>query len=430
MRVRGLQVAPFHVHVAGPLEVLLRLEGRQRNAPEDARKGPDRRQAGPCPVRRQAQAREGPSSVESEDTDKIAKMLEMGEVVTKKCNKIVDKFQTSESNLAKQQRYALQNQKLLMKEIRRLRKSNKKDVKKARNALTRVMHHMQIFADSIEEDKGVPHNQKTSFFGPLTKMGKEDSSLGGDGAKAVFAMAKDIVAKHAAEENDDDDSDVEMAIDGLIPMSGAGIMDYETPDSPRNFKGSSSVRRIAHFKENFDDTDKPGQKDDESDEEEEGRRRRRRRRRSSSQPDLVELSSQRRGKPPSWRIQPARELLLYRNGTCGLLDARDRFVCGSLLRGMRRAKLGRRSDAQMAPSRAARPLFCIIRDQKAGSFSRPARAKSSRRLHMRHFARAVRSTLWLAFFLAGATGFGLQSGSRAKTGECGHIFFACTDGRN
>ena len=82
-------------------------------------------------------------------------------------------------------------------------------------------------------------------------------------------MAKDIVAKHAAEENDDDDSDVEMAIDGLIPMSGAGIMDYETPDSPRNFKGSSSVRRIAHFKENFDDTDKPGQKDDESDEEEE-----------------------------------------------------------------------------------------------------------------------------------------------------------------
>ena len=77
-------------------------------------------------------------------------MLEMGETVTKKCNKIVDKFQTSESNLAKQQCYGLHNQKLLMKEIRRLRKSNKKDMKKARGALTRVMQHLQTFADNTE----------------------------------------------------------------------------------------------------------------------------------------------------------------------------------------------------------------------------------------------------------------------------------------
>ena len=56
-------------------------------------------------------------------------------------------------------------------------------------------------------------------------------------------------------------------------------------------------------------------------------------------------------------------LPLYRNSTRGLLDGRGRFVCGSLLRGMRRAKLGRRSGAQVAPSRAARPLFCIVRGQ-------------------------------------------------------------------
>ena len=36
-------------------------------------------------------------------------MLEMGETVTKKCNKIVDKFQASESNLVKQQCYGLHN---------------------------------------------------------------------------------------------------------------------------------------------------------------------------------------------------------------------------------------------------------------------------------------------------------------------------------
>ena len=33
-----------------------------------------------------------------------------------------------------------------------------------------------------------------------------------------------------------------------------------------------------------------------------------------------------------------------------LLNDRDRFVCGSLLRGMRRAKLGCRSGAQVATS--------------------------------------------------------------------------------
>ena len=66
--------------------------------------------------------------------------------------------------------------------------------------------------------------------------------------------------------------------------------------------------------------------------------------------------------------------MLYRNGTHGLLDDRDRFVCDSLLRGMRRAKLGRRSGAQVAPSRVARPLFSIVRDQKAGSFVRAPRA--------------------------------------------------------
>ena len=57
--------------------------------------------------------RKGPAAsavaVESKDTGKIAAMLEMGETVTKKCNKIVDKFPMSESNLAKQQCYGLQN---------------------------------------------------------------------------------------------------------------------------------------------------------------------------------------------------------------------------------------------------------------------------------------------------------------------------------
>ena len=81
-------------------------------------------------------------------------MLEMGETVTKKYSMIVGKFQTSESNLAKQQYYGLHNQN--MKEIRRFRKSNKKNVKKARGALTRVMQHLQTFAENIEQDKDVP----------------------------------------------------------------------------------------------------------------------------------------------------------------------------------------------------------------------------------------------------------------------------------
>ena len=111
--------------------------------------------------------------------------------------------------------------------------------------------------------------QTTSYFGPPTKAGKEGSSPGGDGAKAMFAMAKDIVAKHATEDDDDDDSDVEMTIDGLIPMPDAGIMDDETLDSPRNFKDDSSVRRIAPFKDNFEDTDQPDEEEDEDEEDEE-----------------------------------------------------------------------------------------------------------------------------------------------------------------
>ena len=178
----------------------------------------------------------------------IAEMLQMGEMVTKKCNKMVDKFHMSESNLAKQQCYGLQNQRLLMKEIRKVRKSSKKDAKKARNALTRVIQH----------DKDVPHNQTTSFFGPLAKAGKKDSSLGGDGATAMFAMAKEIVAKYTAEGDEKEDDDEEMAlsnIQGLIPMSDAGIMEYETLESSSNFKGDSSVHKIAPFKGNFEDTD-------------------------------------------------------------------------------------------------------------------------------------------------------------------------------
>ena len=116
----------------------------------------------------------------------------------------------------------------------------------------------------------------TCFFGPLTKAGKEDRSMGGDGAKEVFAMAKEIIAKQQAEEDaDDDDSDVEMIIEGLIPMSDAGIMEYGTLESPGNFKGDSSVHKFAPFKDNFDDTDKPDEEgdenedDDDDDEEEE-----------------------------------------------------------------------------------------------------------------------------------------------------------------
>ena len=99
-----------------------------------------------------------------------------------------------------------------MNEIRRLRKSNKKDVKKAHGALTRVMQHLQTFAENTEQDKDVPHNQTTSFFGPLTKAGTDDSSLRGDGAKSVFKMANDIVAKHTAEDGYEEEEEEEMAI--------------------------------------------------------------------------------------------------------------------------------------------------------------------------------------------------------------------------
>ena len=225
--VRRLQGGQDRGDVPGPLEVLLPPEGPQRNAPKLEKSstaknpvfakfvGSKRKRKGPAV---------SAAAAESKDTGKIAAMLEMGETVTKKCNKIVDKFQTSESNLAKQQCYRLQNQRLLMKEIRRLRKSSKKDTKNARNALTRVMQHLQTFADNIENDKDVSHNQTTRFFGPLTKAGKNDSSLGSDGAKAVFATAKEIIVKHTAEGDDNDDDEEEMTINGLIPMSDAEIM--------------------------------------------------------------------------------------------------------------------------------------------------------------------------------------------------------------
>ena len=102
-------------HVPGPLAVLLRPEGRQRNASEHALKrgstyakpvfvkivGKRKRGKGPAAANAVA--------AESKGTAKIAAMLEIGETVTKKCNKIVDKFQTTESNLAKQQCYGLHN---------------------------------------------------------------------------------------------------------------------------------------------------------------------------------------------------------------------------------------------------------------------------------------------------------------------------------
>ena len=109
--------------MAGPLEACTRPEGGQRNAPEH-RERLDRRQAGLRQVRWQAQARHrggcaaSAGAVESEDIGKIAEIFEIGETVTKKCNKIVGKVQTPEPNLAKQQHYAAQNQKLPMKEIK------------------------------------------------------------------------------------------------------------------------------------------------------------------------------------------------------------------------------------------------------------------------------------------------------------------------
>ena len=79
-------------------------------------------------------------------------------------------------------------------------------------------------------------------------------------------MAKEIVAKHTAEDDDDDDDNEEMTINGLIPMSDARIIEYETLESPCNFKGDSSVRKIAPFKDNFEDTDQPGDEDEEEEE--------------------------------------------------------------------------------------------------------------------------------------------------------------------
>ena len=167
------------------------------------------------------------------------------------------------------------------------------------------MQHLQTFADNTEKDKDVPHHQTTSFFGPLTKAGKEDGSLGGDGAKEVSKMAKEIIAKQLAEEDaDDDDSDVEMIIEGLTPMSDAGIMEYRTHrtlESPGNFIGdsssTSSPRSRATSTTRTSRTRRTTRR--------RTRRRTRRTRMTTSPTDLVELSSQRRGQPPSWRVQPA-----------------------------------------------------------------------------------------------------------------------------
>ena len=143
-------------------------------------------------------------------------------------------------------------------------------------------------------------------------------------------------------------------------------------------------------------------------------------RRSPSESALVDLSSQRRGQPPSWRVQPTRALLLYRNGTRGLLDNRDRFVRDSLLRGMRRAQLGRRSGAQVAFSRAARPfLYCAW--PKDRFIFAPPRARLSRHLHIRHFARALRSG-W-AFCWRAPRAADCSLSLERKTGKCGHNVF-------
>ena len=46
-------------------------------------------------------------------------------------------------------------------------------------------------------------------------------------------------------------------------------MEYETLRSPSNFKGGSSVRKIAPFKGNFEDTDQPDEEEDNEEDEEE-----------------------------------------------------------------------------------------------------------------------------------------------------------------
>ena len=60
-----------------------------------------------------------------------------------------------------------------------------------------------------------------------------------------------------------------MIIEGLTPMSDTGLMEYGTLESPGNFKGDSSVHKIAPFKGNSDDTDNPDDEDDEEDDVEE-----------------------------------------------------------------------------------------------------------------------------------------------------------------
>ena len=146
-------------------------------------------------------------------------------------------------------------------------------------------------------------------------------------------MANEIVAKHAAEDNDDDDDDEEMTIYGLIPMLDAGIMDYlgTRPPSPRAISKvtppsarpprsrATSTTRTSQTRTTTNRTTTTTRR---TRTRRRARRRRRRRRttttrKTTSNPGLVELSSQRLNNLHHGA------LLLYRNGTRGLLDDRD-----------------------------------------------------------------------------------------------------------
>ena len=107
-------------------------------------------------------------------------------------------------------------------------------------------------------------------------------------------------------------SDVEMIIEGLTPMSDAGIMEYGTLESPGNFKGDSSVHEFAPSKDNFHDTDKPDEEDDEDDDEGEEEEDDHDEEEDEEEDDDGKFDCSRRtligtgrGQPPSWRVQPA-----------------------------------------------------------------------------------------------------------------------------
>ena len=71
-------------------------------------------------------------------------------------------------------------------------------------------------------------------------------------------------------------------------------------------------------------------------------------------------------------------------------------------------------------------FFYIVRDQKADSFSRPARVTLSKHLHMRRFARALRSG-W-AFCWRAPRAADCSLSLERKTDKYGHICFARADG--